>query len=100
MSIRTKLVKSTGRFGVRYGQSVRRKLRPIEKKQRQKQKCIFCQGQAKRVSKGIWQCKRCGKKFAGHAYYLEQAVEYQSKETTEQPESKPLKKSKTKENKK
>ena len=70
--VKTKLVKSAGRFGIRYGVSVRRRVTAVEEKQRQKQLCIFCRGKAKRISKGIWLCKRCGKKFAGHVYYLEQ----------------------------
>jgi large subunit ribosomal protein L37Ae len=71
--VKTKLVKSSGRYGIRYGVSVRRRIATIESKQKQKQLCIFCKGRAKRISKGIWLCKRCGKKFAGHAYYLEQS---------------------------
>jgi large subunit ribosomal protein L37Ae len=70
--VKTKIVKSAGRFGIRYGISVRRRITAIEEKQRKKQLCIFCKGRAKRISKGIWLCQRCGKKFAGHAYYLEQ----------------------------
>lgn len=62
---------SAGRFGIRYGQSVRKRIFEIESKQKKKQPCIFCPGIAKRVSKGIWLCKSCGKKFAGHAYFLE-----------------------------
>jgi len=69
---KTKIVRSSGRFGVRYGISVRRKISAIEEKQRRKQKCIFCSGRAVRIATGIWLCKKCGKKFAGHAYYLEQ----------------------------
>jgi large subunit ribosomal protein L37Ae len=71
---KTKIVGSSGRFGVRYGISVRRKIADIESKQRQKQFCIFCKGKSKRVSKGIWLCNRCGKKFAGHAFFLEKEV--------------------------
>lgn len=67
---RTKKVKSAGRFGARYGRSVRTKITEIESVQRKKQKCIFCNGVAKRLSKGIWQCKKCKKKFASHAYFL------------------------------
>ena len=67
---KTKKVKAAGRFGARYGQSVRRKIAEIETIQRKKQQCIFCDGIAKRLSKGIWECKKCSKKFAGHAYYL------------------------------
>jgi len=68
--VKTKKVKAAGRFGVRYGRKARLKIANIESHQRQKQKCIFCEGTAKRLSKGIWQCKKCKKKFAHHAYYL------------------------------
>jgi len=68
--MRTKKVKSAGRFGARYGRKVRLKTADIESKQRKKQECIFCNGVAKRLSKGIWQCNKCKKKFAGHTYHL------------------------------
>jgi large subunit ribosomal protein L37Ae len=68
--VRTKKVKSAGRFGARYGRSVRTKITEIESLQRKKQDCIFCNGVATRLSKGIWQCKKCNKKFASHAYFL------------------------------
>ncbi len=67
----TKIVKAAGRFGVRYGQSIKRRIAKIEERQRKKQACPFCSGRAKRLSKGIWHCNRCDKKFAGHAYFLE-----------------------------
>lgn len=67
---KTKKVKASGRFGARYGRSVRTKITEIETLQRKKQHCLFCNGIAKRISKGIWQCKKCNKKFASHAYYL------------------------------
>jgi large subunit ribosomal protein L37Ae len=66
-----KKVKAAGRFGARYGRRVRTKIADIESSQRKKQNCIFCDGTAKRLSKGIWQCKKCNKKFAGHAYYTQ-----------------------------
>jgi large subunit ribosomal protein L37Ae len=69
--MKSKLLKAAGRFGVRYGQLVKRRIANIESKQRKKQKCLFCNGHAKRSSKGIWECKKCGKRFAAHAYYLE-----------------------------
>ena len=69
--MRTKKVKAAGRFGVRYGRRVRIKTADIESNQRKKQDCIFCEkGVAKRLSKGIWQCNKCEKKFAGHTYFL------------------------------
>ena len=82
--VKTKLVSASGRFGVRYGVSVRRRIADIEAKQRQKQLCIFCGGIAKRLSKGIWLCKRCGKKFAGHTYFLEQAQKLSTEEKVAQ----------------
>ncbi len=72
MSSKSKKSKSSGRFGARYGKTVRAKLVKIEEKQRKKQKCPFCGKLGiKRLSKGIWQCKRCEKKFASDVYYLE-----------------------------
>ena len=69
--VKTKKVGAAGRFGARYGRSVRTKIAEIESIQRQKQYCPFCKkGVAKRVSKGIWLCKLCNKKFASHLYYL------------------------------
>jgi large subunit ribosomal protein L37Ae len=68
--MKTKKVKAAGRYGARYGRAVRTKIAEIESLQRKKQECIFCKGTAKRLSKGIWACKKCGKKFAGHTYYL------------------------------
>ncbi len=68
--MRTKKVKSAGRFGARYGRKVRIKTADVEAVQKKKQDCIFCNGKAKRLSKGIWQCNKCEKKFAGHTYFL------------------------------
>ena len=67
-----KKTKSAGRFGARYGKKVRVKLVKIEEKQRKKQKCPFCKKLGvKRLSKGIWHCKKCNKKFASNTYYLD-----------------------------
>jgi len=71
---------SAGRFGTRYGVHVKRKIAKIESLQDRKQSCIFCRGKSKRLSKGIWLCQKCGKKFAGHAYYLEITKEMQLEE--------------------
>jgi len=75
---RTKLLKAAGRFGTRYGIRIKRKIAEVESIQRKKQQCLFCNGRAVRLSKGIWQCKKCNKKFAGHAYYLERSEKLQS----------------------
>ncbi|HJX51107.1 MAG TPA: 50S ribosomal protein L37ae [Candidatus Nanoarchaeia archaeon] len=70
MTTKTKKVKSSGRFGARYGKTVKAKLVQVEIKQRKKQSCPFCKRTAKRLSKGIWKCTRCNKKFASDVYYL------------------------------
>ncbi len=68
---RTKKVGSTGRFGARYGLTIRQKVLAVEKKQKQKYECPSCMKQAvKRIAKGIWACRRCNHTFAGGAYYL------------------------------
>lgn len=70
--MRTRKVKSSGRFGARYGKRTRDKVVEVERKQRKKQKCPFCKRlSAKRVAAGIWHCKKCGRKFASSSYYLE-----------------------------
>ena len=71
MASGTKKVGSTGRFGPRYGTTVKQKLLEVEKKQKKKYKCPSCQKIAvKRLAKGIWSCKICMHKFSGKAYYL------------------------------
>ena len=95
-----KLLGAAGRFGVRYGQLVKRRIASIEKRQRKKQACLFCKGRVKRLSKGIWLCRKCGKKFAGHAYFLDE--EYAGmpiEEEKKQAKTKPLKKEASPENK-
>ena len=62
---------TTGRFGTRYGRTPKNKLKKIEAKQKSTYPCPFCTYKAvKRVSAGIWFCKKCEKKFAGKAYEI------------------------------
>ena len=70
MTSKLKKSKSAGRFGARYGKTGRAKLVKVEIKQRKKQKCPFCGGTAKRLSNGIWKCKKCDKKFASNTFHL------------------------------
>ena len=73
MATKLKKVKSAGRFGARHGKTARDKLVSVEVKQRVAQTCPFCGKKGvSRLSKGIWECSKCGKKFASNAYYLEQ----------------------------
>ena len=72
MPTKSKKTKSTGRFGARYGKKVRDRLVKVESKQKKKQKCPFCSRLGvKRLSKGIWKCSKCDKKFASDTYYLD-----------------------------
>lgn len=66
---RTKKVGPAGRFGPRYGTKVRKLVAEIERRQRQAHKCPSCGAlRVKRVSTAIWQCRKCGVKFASGAY--------------------------------
>lgn len=58
-------------FGARYGKRSRDKYAEIESLERRKQRCPFCKSISKRVAKGIWQCKKCGKKFASGTFHVE-----------------------------
>ncbi len=72
MATKLKKTKSAGRFGARYGKTVKNRLVKIETKQRVRQKCPFCERLgAKRTSKGIWECPKCKKRFASNTYYLD-----------------------------
>lgn len=72
MSKRTKKAGSVGRFGARYGVSIRRRIREVESKQHAEHACNSCGApRVRRISTGIWQCAKCGHTFAGGAYYPE-----------------------------
>lgn len=61
---------STKRFGPRYGTKTKKIVAAIERVQKKKQSCPFCERQTlKRVAAGIWVCRKCGAKFAGEAYF-------------------------------
>ena len=69
MANRTKKVGSAGRFQARYGVKSRTRIRNVENQQFLKHKCPSCgQNKVKRKCTSIWQCKKCGIKFAGGAY--------------------------------
>ena len=66
---RTKKVGPTGRLGPRYGTKVRKLVLEVERKLRRSYKCPSCGAvRVKRVGASIWQCRRCGTKFAGATY--------------------------------
>jgi len=71
MGTKTKKARASGRFGARYGKTVRERLNQVEDIQRKKQKCPFCSKLGvKRLARGIWHCKKCSKKFASNTFHL------------------------------
>jgi large subunit ribosomal protein L37Ae len=66
---RTKKVGPTRGLGARYGATVRKRYIKIVTELRKKHICPQCGLQrVKRVSVGVWECKKCGFKFTGGAY--------------------------------
>ncbi|HLD88722.1 MAG TPA: 50S ribosomal protein L37ae [Candidatus Nanoarchaeia archaeon] len=62
---------SIKRFGARYGGSLRAKFGNVEKRQKAFYECPSCKAmRVKRISLGIWQCRKCSTKLAGKAYSL------------------------------
>lgn len=71
MSKRTKKVGVTGKYGTRYGSSIRKQIKKIEIIQHKKYNCAFCgKDSIKRMSVGIWKCNKCNKYIAGGAWSL------------------------------
>ena len=61
----------TGKYGVRYGSSLRKTVKKMEVSQHSKYTCVFCgKDSVKRTSVGIWNCGSCRKVVAGGAYLL------------------------------
>ncbi|MES1917112.1 MAG: 60S ribosomal protein L37A [Cercozoa sp. M6MM] len=74
MGKRTKKVGITGKYGTRYGASLRKVIKKIEIAQHSKYVCKFCGKTAvKRQAVGIWKCSGCSKVLAGGAYMVNTA---------------------------
>merc|ERR1711998_815143 len=66
---RTKKVGVTGKYGTRYGASLRKQIKKMEVTQHSKYTCVFCgKDNVKRTNVGIWKCKSCAKITAGGAW--------------------------------
>ena len=71
MSKRTTKVGVVGKYGTRYGSSIRKQIKKIEIIQHAKYNCSFCgKNSIKRIAIGIWKCKKCKKCIAGGAWSL------------------------------
>ncbi|KAK2591223.1 60S ribosomal protein L43 [Conoideocrella luteorostrata] len=80
MTKRTKKVGVTGKYGTRYGASLRKQVKKMEITQHAKYTCTFCgKVNVRRHSTGIWNCKSCKRTIAGGAYvvaYVKRSSEY------------------------
>ena len=69
MSRKTVKAGVVGRLGPRYGVRIRRRVQEVEAVQKQRHSCQKCLAKSvKRVSSGVWRCRRCGLIFAGGAF--------------------------------
>ena len=65
----TKKVGIAGKFGPRYGVTIRKRIRDASRHRQSPQQCPECQHfSVKRESTGIWVCRHCNLKFAAAAY--------------------------------
>ncbi|PRP82119.1 hypothetical protein PROFUN_10327 [Planoprotostelium fungivorum] len=71
MAKRTKKVGIVGKYGTRYGSSLRKMVKKIEITQHSTYTCSFCgKDSVKRTAVGIWHCKGCRKTVVGGAWTL------------------------------
>jgi large subunit ribosomal protein L37Ae len=72
MAVKTKNAKG---FGARYGRKIREKIGRYNEIRNAKKKCPYCHAmKVKRVAFGIWNCRKCSKKFTGKAYELGEVI--------------------------
>ncbi len=64
----TKKVGIAGKFGSRYGKTVRDRYSRVYRLQKSNHKCPACSKGLSREAAGIWSCSTCGLKIAGKAY--------------------------------
>ena len=72
MSKRTKKVGSTAWMGPRYGIRIRRRVLDIDRSRSKSSACPRCSTVTlDRVASGIFECRRCGTRFASNAYVFQ-----------------------------
>ena len=72
MSKRTKKVGPTGWMGARYGIRIRRRVIEIDRARARPAACPRCSTSTLgRVASGIFECRRCGTRFASNAYVFQ-----------------------------
>lgn len=67
---RTKSVGIAGRFGARYGSSLRKKWKEIMERRYAPYQCPYCASivTMERLAFGVWRCPKCRNVWAGAAY--------------------------------
>eukprot|EP01105_Mastigella_eilhardi_P005816 TRINITY_DN17522_c0_g1_i1.p1 TRINITY_DN17522_c0_g1~~TRINITY_DN17522_c0_g1_i1.p1 ORF type:complete len:102 (+),score=18.96 TRINITY_DN17522_c0_g1_i1:26-307(+) len=69
MAKRTKKVGIVGKYGTRYGASLRKQVKKIEVAQHARYTCLFCgKDTVRRSAVGIWKCSACRRTVAGGAF--------------------------------
>ena len=82
MAKRTKKVGICGKYGTRYGATLRKVVKKFEISQHARYVSPFCgKNTVKRTAVGIWHCKRTNKKIAGGAYQLSTSLAVSAKAT-------------------
>jgi large subunit ribosomal protein L37Ae len=72
MSKRTKKVGSVAWMGPRYGIRIRRRVLEIDRARSRASACPRCSTVTlHRVASGIFECRRCGTRFASNAYVFQ-----------------------------
>jgi len=67
--MKVKKVGPAGTFGARYGTVARRRYAEVISGMRVPHECPRCRVRAvRRLSVGVWSCRKCGVKFSGGAY--------------------------------
>jgi len=69
MGKRTKKVGPARGLGARYGATVRKRYIKVITEMKKEHRCPQCNfARVKRISVGVWQCRKCGFTFTGGAY--------------------------------